>query len=80
MTVFSRPMCRCKRQPTPKPPKQCQKLVGEMCRLDEDCGEGGYCSRSISFGSIKISLFPNQTFKEADAKIFEQQSSSKMKN
>ena len=35
--------CACKPQPTPEPPKHCKELEGEMCRYDEDCGEGGYC-------------------------------------
>ena len=41
--------CKCKHQPTPEPPKQCQELEGKKCQygMDEMCGEGGYC-RDVS--------------------------------
>ena len=42
--MFRRGICQCENQrDTPKPPKQCQELEGEMCEYDGDCGDGGHC-------------------------------------
>ena len=42
--MFRRGICQCENQrATPKPPKQCQELKGEMCKHGEDCGVGGHC-------------------------------------
>ena len=44
-----RPMkCCCRKRNPPKP--SCQKLSGNGCRTDRDCGKGGMCKYYIDFG------------------------------